>query len=91
MGGRIRADREHGGAAGVRAGAYLDGPCEEMPVVGEARGEGGPVVEGEFRPALGELQARAEGIDLLPEGEDLFLLLWKIEWRRDWRGDNQGG
>lgn len=74
----------------MRAGAYLDGPCEEMSIVRQAGGEGGPVVEGEFRPALGELQTRAEGIDLPPEGEDLFLLLWKIEWRRDWRRKNQG-
>lgn len=47
------------------------------------------IVEGEFRPALGEFQASLEGIDLTPELDNLFFLLRKVELSADCKRDQR--
>ena len=46
--------------------SVFDGTSEDVAVVGEAGGEGRPVVEGELRLPLGLLQGGLEGVQLLP-------------------------
>lgn len=57
----------------------LDGTGEDMAIVGEASGEGRPIVEDVLGPALGELQLRVERIYLTPSLQDLLFLLRKVE------------
>ena len=45
-----------------------------MAVVRESCGEGRTIVEGEFGLALGQLELLVEGVDLLPESQDVLLL-----------------
>lgn len=52
----------------------LDGAGEDVAVVGEAGGEGGPVVEDVLGHGLGALQLGLEGGNLLPPLEDALLL-----------------
>ena len=53
----------------------LDGAGEYVAVVGQARGEGGPVVEYELLAALRAAELLMEGVDLLPQLEHPQLLL----------------
>mmetsp|Transcript_8452 Transcript_8452/g.14176 ORF Transcript_8452/g.14176 Transcript_8452/m.14176 type:complete len:410 (-) Transcript_8452:186-1415(-) len=52
----------------------LDGSGGDVAVVGQSRGEGGPIIEGVGLPALGKLELLFEGVDLLPVLEDVLLL-----------------
>lgn len=52
----------------------LDGAGEDVSVVGEAGGEGGTVVEDVLFVVLGSFKLGFEGVDLIPEIEDLLLL-----------------
>lgn len=42
----------------------LDGPGEDVAVVGKAGGKRGPVIENVVRLTLSELELRVEGVDL---------------------------
>lgn len=65
---------------------YLDGSGEEMAIMGKACSERGPVVKGEFWETFSELQARLEGIDFPPIGQNLLLLFREVESGGDCRG-----
>jgi hypothetical protein len=54
-----------------------------MSIVRETSSEWWTVVERVFRSTLGELQAGAESIDLLPVFEDLLLFLGEVEGGTD--------
>jgi hypothetical protein len=45
----------------------LDGAGEDVPIVRQAGGEGGAVIEGELRLPLGLLQGGLERVQLLPQ------------------------
>jgi len=62
----------------LKMGSYLDGASSDVTVMGQSSGEGGTVVEGEGRLALGELELFVEGVDFLPVGEDFFFLLGEV-------------
>lgn len=65
---------------GVEAGDdVLDGAGEDVAVVRETGGEGRAVVEDVFGLILGAGELGLEGLDVGPEGEDGFLLLWEGE------------
>ena len=46
--------------------------------MGQARGEGRAIVEGELGLALAQLELLVEGVDLLPELEDFLFLIWEV-------------
>jgi len=54
--------------------AYLDGAGGDVAVMGETRGEGRPIVEGELWLARRHLELLLERVDFSPVGEDLFFL-----------------
>lgn len=65
---------------GVEAGDdVLDSAGEDVAVVREAGGEGRAVVEDVFGLILGAEKLSLEGLDVGPEGEDGFFLLWEGE------------
>lgn len=67
------------GDGGVAGDDVLDGSGEEMAIMGKACSERGPVVKGEFWETFSELQARLEGIDFPPIGQNLLLLFREVE------------
>ena len=53
----------------------LDGAGQDVAIVGQAGGEGGPVVKGVLGPALGLLQGALERVKILPQLEDVLFFL----------------
>ena len=70
-------------------GTHLDSSRKQMTVVRQPSRERRAVVEGELGAALGELQARLEGINVPPILDDLFLLLGKVKGRCDCRESDE--
>lgn len=68
---------------------YLDSACKEMTIVRQASCERWAIIEGELRPALRELQASTEGIDLPPESNNFFLFFGEIKLCGDLRALTQ--
>ena len=56
----------------------LDGPGQQVAVVGQPRGEGGAVVEDVFPAAFALREGFGENLLLFPEFEDLLLEFGKI-------------
>jgi hypothetical protein len=48
----------------------LEGACQQVAVVGQARGEGRPIIEDILGQALGAAQLLLEGVEVVPEAQN---------------------
>ena len=58
-----------------------------MAVVGQARGEGRAIVEGELGLALALLELLVEGVDPLPVGQHVLLLGGEVRLVRNYQSE----
>lgn len=64
---------------------YLDGACEEVPIMRPSSSKRGPIVKRKFGTTLRKLETCLERVDLPPELNDLFFFSSKIEGRGNYR------